>query len=603
MAVPLYILHLAHPQSQRILVELQWATTQADSEIRFASWTPGSYKIRDYARHVIGVRASADGQPLGISKSAKDTYVVSCASGTAVRVVFELMATDDSVRGAWLDPYRGHFEGAAIFPCLVGREDSPVNIELRPPPGREWQCATSLTPSDTAATVAGWGHYRAASWRELIDQPLLMGTLSECTFSSGGCDHRFVIAGAEHLPFAMDRLRNDAEAIVSRQIAAMAGTPNTQYLFALRVSPQGDGGLEHERSTLLACSAASLPQVDADSSRGYERLLGLISHEYFHLWNVKRIRPRAVAESDLRAEAPFPDLWAYEGVTAYVDDWFLRQAGVRSVGQFLQVLSENLTRLQRTPGRLRQSLVEASEEAWIRLYQPELHLPLSTVSYYLKGALVAMALDILLRVHSNDQLSLIALLAAQYRDWQRDPRPLEPHALEHRVRSVCPAPAIDALFRDCIYGTADPDFPALLAEVGLDAELRPAHGLFDDGGVRADAPIPAHLGLRPAREGALRIGLVEPESAAERLGLCAGDELVAIQGQRLAQWSDVNALLSTLQAGTPVTLQWTHDGQVRAGTTVADPAPRDRWQVTLRSDDALTPAIRARRRQWLGLDS
>lgn len=589
------------PHAQRFRVQLRFRNTEQQTAIRFANWTPGSYKIRDYARHVATATASAAENPVEMRKTDKSTYVVSAPVGSVLRVQFEMMGMDDSVRGAWIDPWRAHFEGAAIFPAIVGQEDCPLALDIRAPlTVQDWTCATSLKAVQPAHIVDGWGQYRADSWRDLIDHPLMMGQLRVAEFVAGDCRHRFAIAGAETLQFDFERLIADTQQIVSHQIDIMGGTPNREYLFQLRIAPGGGGGLEHLDSTLLAANREALPQSDADTNRNYESLLGLISHEYFHLWNVKRIRPQAVAESDLSSEAPFPDLWAYEGVTAYFDDWFVCNSGRRSALQYLQILAESLTRLERTPGRLRQSLVEASQDAWIRLYQPEPHLPLTTVSYYLKGAMVALALDLQLRLHSHGDHSLQSVLASQYATWQKCPAALAPHALEQCCRNLCPDAPLDEFFSRCVYGTDDPDFVTLFAAFGIHAQRRCSQGFNDQGGVRSEPPLRSQLGLVFARQGGLQVALVEPESCAENVGMCTGDELFSIDNVRLRSTEELQALLRIFPGGSRVPVCWVHDGRVHTADVALDRPAHNRWMLTLKPNAELDEATRERRDRWLG---
>ena len=594
-----YSLYPESPNTQRICVDLRAPVPESgQADLRFARWTPGSYKIRDYARHLLSAKAWVDEEPVRIFKVGLAQYRVEAPAGRALRVQFTLLAMDDSVRGAWLDPGRGHFEGAAIFPCLEQYAAQPLRLELRPPAGREhWRVATALPAAQTAGSY-GWGWYEARHWRHLVDHPLLMGPLEQLQYSVADCEHSFSNVGSDGGFFDRQRLQRDCARICETQIRAMGGSPNERYHFLLRVGPAGDGGLEHETSSLLAAGAGSLPQFDADHNRGYERLLGLISHEYFHLWNVKRIRPQAVYDSPLDLEAPFPDLWAYEGVTAYVDDWFLRRSNTRSVEDYLRVLGESLTRLQRTPGRHYQSLVEASEDAWIRLYQPAPHLPLSTVSYYLKGAMVALALDLTLRLESDGELDLIGLLRRQYAQWQDDPSALAPHALEALTRELCPAPAVARLMDDCVHGRADPDFAPLLAAFGLQAQRRPASGLNDAGGPNGGRALRASLGLRfEAGDGNRRVALAEPESAAARAGVISGDEFLGVDGSTLSL-GELEALLRSADPGREITLHWLHDGRLHKARVQLDPPAEDRWEVRL--DPQADAEARARRAAWLG---
>lgn len=595
-----YLLCADDPQGQSVLVEVRLRAEHAQTmTVRFANWTPGSYKIRDYARHVMQAQAWLDEKPCALYKPALDRYAIELSAGAQVCFSFRLATDDDSVRGNWLDSWRGHMEGAALWPCVEGYEEAEMAVEIRPPADKtHWSLATSLPSAHQ--DDAGWGWYRASSWRELIDHPLLMGQLKTLEFEAGGCQHRFAIAGAEEISFDSERLKRDCQAICQTQIAAMGGIPNKDYLFLLRVGAAGDGGLEHCSSTLLGTAAASLPQADADRSSHYERLLGLISHEYFHLWNVKRIRPQAVACSSLEQPAPFPDLWAYEGVTAYVDDWFLRQSQTRRPEDYLRVIGHSLTRLQRTPGRLRQSLVQASLDAWIRLYQPAPHLPHSTVSYYLKGAMVAMCLDILLRHHNPECGGLIGLLSQQYQHWQKDPRPLSPHALEQNLRQVVGQHwNVDEFFSRYVYGCDDPDFESILALAGLQAQRRIACSLDDPGGAAYAPLLQSQMGLRlEQRPQGIQVNLVEPESPARHVGVVAGDLILAVAGEQMPL-DRLNHWLRCTPAGTVTQLTWLHDGRVRSNSLVLSPPIADRWEIRLRPD--ANEKQKALRATWLAM--
>ncbi|MGB1557239.1 MAG: M61 family metallopeptidase, partial [Oceanococcaceae bacterium] len=518
--------------------------------------------------------------------------------GRMARVQFLLMATDDSVRGAWLDRHRGHADGATVFPCVEGVEEQAIALELRPPSGFEhWEVATAL-PALRDNVASGWGWYQAQNWKDLIDHPLLQGELSAFDFDAGGCRHRFVIAGLHGRDFDTERLRADCSRICSTQIQHFAGSPNQDYLFLLRLSPAGAGGLEHRNNTLLAATFEMLPQADASRSRAYENLLGLISHEYFHLWNVKRIRPQAVAESDLHQPAPFPDLWAYEGVTSYMDDWMLCQAGIHSPQQYLRVIAENLTRLERTPGRMRQSLVESSQDAWIRLYQPEAHLPHSTVSYYLKGAVISLLVDLQLRLSSQGQHSLIERLGSLHAECADGDKPYPAHALEADLRSCCTDPALAALLDQGIYGRTDPDWVGLLAAFGIAAQARLPYSLQDSGGPVAGEPMTTSLGLRLDPQNPQKVLLVEAESPALQAGILAGDELLSLNGQPFRA-ENYERCLRLGQVGGPVQLRWLHDGVEQEATLALAAQAADRWQ--LQWIDGVAADVASRRAAWLNL--
>ena len=556
------------------------------------SWIRGSYLVRDFAKHVVSVRAESGGAPVTVERVDKRTLrCAPCAA--ALTLEYTVYAFDESVRKAYLDGRRGFFNGSSLFFAPAGHTPRPVEIELRrpPAPAAGWRVATAMAPHATDA--AGFGLYRAANYEEALDHPFELGEFQRLDFDVDGIPHSFVLSGRCE-PDA-DRLVRDATRICHAQRELFGQEPALdRYLFLTRVVGSGYGGLEHRASAALVCSRNDLPRAGMNGlSREYRAFLGLVSHEYFHLWNVKRITPERFAGSDLGAEADTGDLWHYEGVTSYYDDLSLLRAGVIEPAAYLDLLAETATRLQRTPGRHVHTLAEASFEAWLKYYQPDENTPNATVSYYVKGALAALCLDLHLRLNST--VTLDAVIRELWRRHGREGRPVPERGLEQVAAELSRlplAPQFDAWIRS----TQELPLAELLAEFGVEARLRAALGDADPGGRVGGKAQGATLGLR-LRGADTTIAHVLAGGPAQRAGLSGGDVLVALDGLRVTpgQWP---LRLASLTPGRAYPAHYFRGDELLSADLVADPLPADTWTLTLA--EAPAPEVLARRKAWLG---
>jgi predicted metalloprotease with PDZ domain len=395
---------------------------------RLPSWIRGSYLVRDFARHVVQVGATAAGAPVAVERVDKRTLRCAPCRGP-LELQYTVYAYDDSVRKAYLDGRRGFFNGSSLLYGVAGQDDRPREIEVRRPgPGAagRWRVATAMAAQ--AVDADGFGTYRAADYEEALDHPFELGEFQRIDFDVDGIPHSYVLAG--RCEPDTERLARDTAKICQAQRELFGREPALpHYLFLTRVVGSGYGGLEHRASSALICSRNDLPRPGMNGMpREYRAFLGLVSHEYFHLWNVKRITAERFADSDLGAEAYTGDLWHYEGVTSYYDDLALLRAGVVEAPAYLDLLAEAATRLQRTPGRKVHTLAEASFETWLKYYQPDENTPNATVSYYVKGALAALCLDLHLRLHSP--VTLDAVMRELWQRHGRAGRPVPERGLE-----------------------------------------------------------------------------------------------------------------------------------------------------------------------------
>ena len=578
----------------------------AGQRFRLPAWSPGSYLIREFARHFVGVRAESGGQPVAIAKEAKDSWRAAPCAGP-LTVIAEVYAFDLSVRAAYLDATRGYFNGPSVFLWPDGRADGACTVDIVAPDAGvqgAWRVATTLPA--VAVSAAGFGTYRADSYDALIDHPVEMSDFAQATFDAAGARHDIVISGRHRAD--LGRLAGDLARICEWQCDLFGGAPGSRapfdrYLFQVAAVGDGYGGLEHRSSTSLLCSRNELPRHGATRvSDDYRRFLGLASHEYFHSWNVKRIKPAAFTPYDLGRENYTRQLWAFEGITSYYDDLALRRCGVIDSASYLELLARGVTAVLRHPGRHRQSVAESSFDAWIKYYRRDENTPNAVVSYYAKGSLVALALDLTLRLSDS---SLDAVMRAL---WQR-------HGLTGigvpedgiaRIAGELAGRDLGDFFARFVDGCEDPPLAALLAEFGVALQLRGARNARDRGGFDAARPVDdagadaaprMWLGAELAAGTEVQLQHVIAGGPAERAGLAGGDVLVAIDGVR-ASAAGIDALLSHRHAGETLAVHAFRRDEIFTVALALEPAPQDTcW---LRQDDGAPPEALARRAGWLG---
>lgn len=583
-----YRLEPSEPRAHRVIVTCTVARPDpAGQAFSLPAWIPGSYVIRDFARNIQALRAEAGGTHVAVERRDKQTWVCAPCDGP-LTVHYEVYALDPSVRAAYLDHRRGLFNGTSVFLRPHGADDRPCRVELVPPPadGGAWSVATTLTAEETDA--AGFGTYHAADYAELIDHPVAMGpALERVEFDVAGVPHAFVLLGEAACD--RDRLASDLAAVCRTQADFFGELPVRRYLFLAQLGGGGYGGLEHRDCSVLALPREALPAGDTER-RGdaYLNLLGLCSHEYFHLWNVKRIRPRAVAESDLAAESHFEDLWAYEGVTSYCDDLALVRAGLLTPAAYLERVARAATRLERTPGRHRQSLAESSYDAWTKFYRPDANTPNAVVSYYLKGALVSLCLDLHLRAETDGAVDLGSVMRAAWHAHGRSGEPVPEHGLESLAEEVAGLD-LSEFFARFVHGREDPPLADYLQPFGVRCERRAP----SDPGEAAQSA----LGLRLEAADTTRVAHVLDGGAAQRAGLCPGDRLVALAGLTVSGGT-LAARLRPYPAGVTLPLHVVRGEELLCLDLTVAPPPADTWHLA--PDPGAGDAALARRRAWIG---
>ena len=501
-------LHDLHAHLFRVTLTI--AQPSARQRVSLPVWIPGSYLVREFAKNLQQLRALQGEEAVAMHQLSKHQWEVDCEAGAPLELEYEVSAYDTSVRTAWLDARRGFFNGTSLLLRVHGQEALTHRLQVQASPeAPHWQLATGMTA--VAVDEQGFGTYAAANYDELVDCPVEMGTFWSGHFNAGGVPHRFVVAGAP-ASFDGERLLADTQKICEAEIAFWGTTPHASYVFMLNVTHDGYGGLEHCNSTALICSRPDLPRIGVDkASDGYVQLLGLISHEYFHTWNVKRLRPAELVPYNYDQENYTQLLWFFEGFTSYYDDLLLRRAGLIDTATYLKLITKTLNQVQQTPGRQVQSVAASSFDAWVKYYRQDENTANATVSYYTKGALVAMCLDLKLRQEGSTTLDdIMRALWLRCRGGAMTEADVLAVLQERTGRSW------QAELQAWVHGTEDLPLPSLLA----------AHGIQPD----ADKPAPAQaLGLRVQETHSVLLKQVLRSGLGEQAGMMAGDEWYGIE--------------------------------------------------------------------------
>jgi predicted metalloprotease with PDZ domain len=596
-----YRIRPGNPEAHLFEVELRIPDPDPDGQVLvMPAWIPGSYMIRDFARNIVSLRARCPAGPLDIEKLDKQTWrCAPCEGPLSVRC--EVYAWDLSVRSAHLDTTHGYFNGTSVFLRAPGREDEPCLVRIDPPAGeayQRWRVLTTLPPAE--ATARGFGLYRARDYEALVDHPVEMGEPTVVEFEAGGVPHRLAITGRHRADLA--RIGSDLSAICSHHAALFGGPPPVErYLFLLTVVGDGYGGLEHRDSSSLICRREDLPREgEGEPGEGYRRLLGLCSHEYFHLWNVKRIRPERFIPYDLSREVHTRLLWAFEGITSYYDELALVRSGCIRPEGYLALLAATVSRVLRGSGRLRQSVAESSFDAWTRFYKQDENAPNAIVSYYAKGALVALALDLTIRLGTDGSRCLDDLMRALWRE-HGEPGTGVPEDGVERLAARVSGLDLSDFFRRFVHGTEDPPLADLLADFGVAMRLRPARNARDNGTAEPpaedEAPAVPALGARFKAVGDwAEITVVPDAGPAQRAGLAPGDRVVAVDGVRAGP-DNLEALIARLPEGATTPVHVFRRDELMSFELRAEIPPPDTCDLWLVEDPGEARA--ARRAAWL----
>ncbi|MEN3067977.1 PDZ domain-containing protein [Uliginosibacterium sediminicola] len=587
-----YTVEIANAAAHLFRVTLQIPQPDAGGmQLSLPAWIPGSYMIREFAKNIVSLSAQQGKQRVALDKLDKHSWQTGkLAANMPLEVVAEIYAWDLSVRCAHLDQSHGFFNGTQLFLRVAGREQLPHELEIRRPAGEtfvDWKVATSLSPARGvagAAKLGGFGVYRAADYDELVDHPVELGTFKLLKFTAGGVPHQVAVTGRTR--FDEKRLVNDLQRICQWQIDLFGGkAPFQRFLFLVMAVGEGYGGLEHRASTALLCSRNDLPVPGTTSiDERYRGFLGLCSHEYFHAWNVKRIKPAAFLPYDFTSENYTRLLWVFEGFTSYYDDIALVRSGSISQADYLAILAKTIAGVERQSGRLKQSVAESSFDTWIKYYRQDENSPNAIVSYYTKGSLIAAGLDLQIRAATHGKRSLDDVMRHLWQVCFQAGRGVAEGEMPALIKA---ATGVDVSREIAAWaeGFADVPFDKLLKPFGISLERKRGNLL-------------SGLGLRTRAEGAaLKISHVLDGGSAQAAGLSAGDELIALEGLRVSA-SNLESLLLRYSEGDLLALSYFRRDELMA-TQLRFVAPRMDECALVRNAKSSATANRLRD-DWLG---
>lgn len=576
-----YTLRIDAPGHHLACVELRFPVDAQAVELVLPAWSPGSYFIRDYARYVRDLAALDDGDaPRAVTKRDKSTWSVDARGARELRVRYAVYGHDLSVRTNHIDADHAFVHGPATFLYPSHLRAAPIELEVAIPEG--WILTTAMAWAPAPAPP-----YRltAADIDELYDHPIHAGAaaLVRTLAVPAAVPVKLAIWGQRAPGGAFDerRLATDLGAIVDDHVARFGAAPFAHYTFLVMLAHDAYGGLEHRAS-----SVNLYHPYFAASRKHYDGLLELLSHELFHVWNGKHIAPRPLLEIDYAREAYTRSLWLMEGMTSHYDRFALRTSNRITARSFLDKVLDDWARLMATPGRRRQSLEAASFDAWIKLYRPDESNLNTTVSYYLKGGLVMLALDLQIRRRTGGAHSLDDVLRLL---WHRHGQAGEPHPDQLQpVFEEATGLALGDVFDRQIRGTDDPELALELRHVGL--ELRAG----TDPAQLADGASPVWLG---ATLGGTRVTSVFDDSPAQAAGLSPGDEIIALDGFRVTTEADARSLAGALKPGDRIELAVFRRARLLRLPVTLGPAPATRYEIVGLPDAG---AAAARYQAWLG---
>ncbi len=555
-----YKIQAVNPNAHLFEVTLTIANPATHGQVCYLpNWIPGSYMIRDFAKHLQWIKAESKSKNITIKQLDKSTWQCQPCS-EELMITYQVYAWDLSVRGAHLDQTHGFFNGTSVFLAVEGQEQQKYQVEIVKPSGKQfdnWQVATGLQAISGTEEFA-FGLYEAADYDELIDCPVEMADFTIISFDACGVPHHMVLTGRFN-KLDGQRLKNDLKKICEHHIHFFGKpAPMQRYVFMTYVLGKGFGGLEHRNSTALHCSREDLPLLSDSPDKvkeHYQTFLDLCSHEYFHTWNIKRIKPSIFVPYDTKQESYSELLWAFEGITSYYDSLACVQAGIISTANYLTALAKTITSVRRSKGRQIQSVTDSSFNAWTKYYKQDENAPNAVISYYTKGALIAFCLDFLIRQKTADKQTLQDVMQYLWLNFGAKGIGIENDTIQNYVLELCGIESqkdIRVFFDKALYSTEELDLDTPFAALGLELNYQARANKTDRGGFSAEfkaAKAKVGLGIEYTSAAlGIKVKNVYLNSSASEAGISAGDQLISVNGLKISH-SDFEQNLQTMEPG------------------------------------------------------
>jgi len=567
-----YQVAMSQPASHLFEVTLHLSNWQsATLDLKMPVWTPGSYLVREYARHLQDFKATSSQGDLSSHKLSKNHWQVATAGVSEVKVSYQIYANELTVRTNHLDTTHGYFNGAALFFFVPGLEQQPIEVKIVPPQS-DWQVSTTLPQIEGETNT-----YVAQDFDTLVDTPFEVGTQRVYNFEVLGTPHSLAIWSQGNAN--PQQIIADTTKVIETEAAMFGGLPYKQYLFLLHLSGSGYGGLEHKD-----CCTLNYPRFGFRDRDKYQRFIQLVAHEFFHLWNVKRIRPQALEKFNYEGENYTTSLWFCEGTTSYYDILIPLRAGIYNRKTCLKNLSKDISKYLNTIGRTVQPLGESSYDAWIKLYRRNANSDNNQISYYLKGQFVSLLLDLLIRAKHQNKRSLDDVMSLMWQRFGQSEVGFSETELRDTIAEVA-AVNLDDFFSRYIETTEELPFDDYLAPFGLYLKTV----------TESDIP---YLGIKLQSENNREvIQFVAAESPAALVGIDAKDELLAIDGIKIDAKS-LNERLKDYQAGDTIQIVLFHQDELQTLCVTLDKPQSNSYELVIKDD--LSPQQQQNLRGWLG---
>lgn len=558
-----YQVAMPQPSNHFYEVSLHISAWQADQlDLLFPVWSPGSYLIREYAKNLQEFKVhDLEQNALIYHKKNKNHWQINTENSSEILISYRIYANELTVRTSHLDASHAYFNGTCLFFQVVGLEQTPIKVKIIVP-NPTWNISTALPK------VAGESAtFQAHNFDHLVDSPFEIGTHAIYHFRTLNKNHELAVWGQGNL--LAEKAINDIEKIIHVESELFGGLPYDRYLFILHLA-RNRGGLEHKDSCSLIFDRFSFRDREK-----YTSFMQLVAHEFFHLWNVKRLRPIGLETYDYTQENYTSSLWFCEGATSYYDMIIPLRAGIYDARHFLNEVSKEITRYQNTPGRWIQPLHESSFDAWIKLYRSDANSRNNQMSYYLKGELVSLILDLMIRAHHENQRSFDDVMVQMWEKFGKTETGYTPEQLQSTIESIAHIP-LEEFFYKALETTQDLEFNTYLKPFGLQLKSE------------IKSPDIPHLGITVKSEhGMTVVKYVELYSPAYDMGIDAGDELLALEGLRVSA-DDLNQRLKDYNPGDSITLTLFHEDQLKTLTvTLAEPKPTSYYIAPLPNPSSL----------------
>ncbi|MDD3265660.1 MAG: PDZ domain-containing protein [Burkholderiales bacterium] len=523
------IQYIINPQTNKHIydVTLRFMASKNTHDLYLPAWIPGSYMIREFSKNIIKISTNFG----AIYQQNKNTWgITNLEAGKMVEVSYQVYAYEYGIRTAFLDNYRGYFNPTSLCLAIDGFEDNEHSVTFANNLPDMWQVAVGLDNVN--------GCFIAKDYDELLDMPFEIGLLERYEFIVANTPHYLILSG-NILPFDKERIISDMTKVCEYQIKMFGGVaPYKHYTFILNLSGEVYTGLEHRNSTLLMSPSYALPNLNGTNEDDYIKLMGLISHEFFHTWNVKRIKPKVFTPYNLQEENYTKLLWWFEGVTSYYDDLVMYRSGVIDQKKYLGFIIDAINNVYKFDAVNKQSVANSSLTAWIKYYRQDENSPNSIVSYYVKGSLVAMCLDLLIRDNTNSKYSLDDVLRYMFTNWQKNPVGVDEDEIPSIIKAATGIDLSD--FIKLATETTDMlPLVDLLAKFGLHLNTQTANNYQDSGKYYTSLSdikpkVSLDLGMKLDKHSlGYIVKNVYANTPAEKSGIAANDLIIAINSTKL----------------------------------------------------------------------